>query len=45
MMAYDWGNVRELQNVIERAVVLSSGRGIGPDLIPDHRPVVDVPDA
>ena len=29
------GNVRELENIIERAVVLSSGARIGPDLIPD----------
>src|SRR5204862_601021 len=30
------GNVRELENVIERAVVLSSGPRIGVELIPDH---------
>src|SRR6266487_4536610 len=30
------GNVRELENVIERAVVLSSGTEIGLDLIADH---------
>jgi DNA-binding NtrC family response regulator len=37
MMDYDWaGNVRELENVIERAVVLSSGPRIGADLIPEH---------
>jgi DNA-binding NtrC family response regulator len=37
MMEYDWaGNVRELENVIERAVVLASGVRLGPDLIPDH---------
>ena len=30
------GNVRELENVIERAVVLSSGPTIGLDLLPDH---------
>src|SRR5213080_785302 len=37
LMAYDWpGNVRELENAIERAVVLSSGRGVGTDLIPGH---------
>ena len=36
------GNVRELENVIERAVVLSTGRRIGPDLLPDHigRPTI-----
>jgi two-component system response regulator PilR (NtrC family) len=37
LMEYDWaGNVRELENVIERAVVLCSGPRIGIDLIPDH---------
>src|SRR2546427_2965413 len=37
LMEYDWaGNVRELENVIERAVVLSSGAKIGIDLIPEH---------
>jgi DNA-binding NtrC family response regulator len=35
LMDYDWqGNVRELENVIERAVVLSSGSTIGPELLP-----------
>ena len=29
------GNVRQLENVIERAVVLTSSSTIGPDLIPD----------
>src|SRR5262249_7347088 len=34
---YDWaGNVRALENVIERAVVLTSGQKIGADLIPEH---------
>jgi DNA-binding NtrC family response regulator len=28
--------VREVENVIERAVVLSSGAEIGTDLLPDH---------
>jgi two-component system response regulator PilR (NtrC family) len=37
LMDYDWaGNVRELENVIERAVVLCTGPTIGADLIPDH---------
>jgi DNA-binding NtrC family response regulator len=30
------GNVRDLENVVERAVVLSSGSEIGPELLPDH---------
>ncbi len=48
LMAYDWpGNIRELENVIERAVVLCGDREIGVDLIPDHvsaEPTVDVPE-
>jgi len=37
LMDYDWaGNVRELENVIERAVVLCSRDKIGADLIPEH---------
>src|SRR5436190_106387 len=37
LMAYDWpGNIRELENVIERAVVLTSGPRIGVELVPDH---------
>jgi two-component system response regulator PilR (NtrC family) len=37
LQEYDWkGNVRELENVIERAVVLSSGHRIDVDLVPDH---------
>jgi DNA-binding NtrC family response regulator len=36
LVDHNWqGNVRELENVIERAVVLSSGPVIGPDLLPD----------
>lgn len=32
LMEYDWpGNVRQLENIIERAVVLSQSRVIGPD--------------
>jgi DNA-binding NtrC family response regulator len=48
LMAYDWpGNVRQLENVIERAVVLTSDRAIGPDLLPNEvsaNPMVGVPD-
>src|SRR5438309_5199139 len=37
LLAYSWsGNVRELENVIERAVVLSSGVEIGSELLPDQ---------
>src|SRR4026209_1341268 len=37
LVDYDWpGDVRELENVIERATVLSSGSRIGADLIPDN---------
>ena len=37
LLACAWpGNVRQLENVIERAVVLSSGPEIGPDLLPDQ---------
>jgi DNA-binding NtrC family response regulator len=37
LMDYSWqGNVRELENVMERAVVLSSGTTIGVDLLPDN---------
>jgi len=37
LMDYDWaGNVRELENVIERGVVLTTGPLIGKDLVPEH---------
>jgi len=37
LVCHRWmGNVRELENVIERAVVLTSGPTIGIELIPDH---------
>src|SRR6202453_194758 len=37
LLAYSWpGNLRELENVIERAVVLSPGVEVGPELLPDH---------
>jgi len=35
LMAYHWpGNIRELQNVMERAVLLSCGRNISPEDLP-----------
>jgi DNA-binding NtrC family response regulator len=37
LLTYSWpGNVREVENVIERAVVLSSGPEIGVDLLADN---------
>src|SRR5437868_12197783 len=37
LMDYEWrGNVRELENVIERAVVLCPAHSIGVDLLPDE---------
>src|SRR5207302_857739 len=37
LVSYAWpGNVREFESVIERAVVLSAGQEIGPDLLPSH---------
>ena len=36
LYAYDWpGNIRELRNAVERAVVLASGTRLGPELLPD----------
>ncbi len=36
LMAYDWpGNIRELENVIERAVILTKGPVIIPEDLPD----------
>ncbi|MFD2679436.1 sigma-54 interaction domain-containing protein [Bacillus seohaeanensis] len=35
LLNYDWpGNIRELRNVIERAVILSEGGAIAPNLLP-----------
>ncbi len=37
LLAYDFpGNVRELRNVIERAVILASGTALTPDLLPER---------
>jgi DNA-binding NtrC family response regulator len=37
LMAYDWaGNVRELQNVIERAILISEGDVIGQEHLPGN---------
>lgn len=37
LMDYEWqGNVRELENVMERAVVLSNGANLTPDLLPEN---------
>ena len=36
MRSYDWpGNVREMENILERAVLFTEGRIIGPDAIPE----------
>lgn len=45
LLRYPWpGNIRELQNVIERGVALSQGSllQLGPDLLPLERPSLDV---
>src|SRR5438067_7246352 len=37
LLDYNWpGNVRDLENVMERAVVLSTGPNIGRELLPEH---------
>jgi DNA-binding NtrC family response regulator len=39
LMAYDWpGNVRQLESVVERAILLSEGDVIGPEDIPSTAP-------
>ena len=35
LVAYDWpGNLRELRNVVERAVILCQGEAVGPEHLP-----------
>ena len=37
LMGYPWpGNIRELENVIERAVLLAKGRWVSPEDLPTH---------
>jgi len=37
LMEYPWpGNIRELENVIERAVLLAKGRWVSPEDLPSH---------
>jgi DNA-binding NtrC family response regulator len=37
LLAYSWpGNIRELENCVERAVVMSSDDTFSPDLLPDE---------
>jgi formate hydrogenlyase transcriptional activator len=44
MLAYDWpGNIRELQNFMERGVILSAGSVFQPPFIPFKRPSSSVP--
>jgi DNA-binding NtrC family response regulator len=39
LMAHDWpGNIRELANAIERAIILSGGGPIGPEHLPTQPP-------
>lgn len=36
-LSYDWpGNIRELENLLERLVVLSADDAIGPEWLPEH---------
>jgi DNA-binding NtrC family response regulator len=46
MMDYDWpGNVRELQNTVARCLVLTSGKRVGVEVLPDRiRTAVDTPE-
>lgn len=45
---YDWpGNIRELKNIVERAIIISSGNEIGPESLHLHqsqpRPDLEIP--
>jgi two-component system response regulator AtoC len=43
LLRHDWsGNVRELANAIERAVVMSTGREICPEDLPEHLSRTDI---
>lgn len=46
--SYQWpGNIRELENAIERAVILCDSKTIGPELLaiePEHKPSIPVSD-
>ena len=37
MLTYEWpGNMRELRNAMERAIILWPGRTLGPEALPDR---------
>jgi NtrC-family two-component system response regulator AlgB len=39
LLAYRWpGNVRELRNAMERAIILSTARVLGPEVVPGQQP-------
>ena len=44
LLAYDFpGNIRELENIIERAFVFSTGNLIMPQHLPDELRIIDIP--